>query len=126
MYQREHGLGEDDPVPPVQFGYYGWGPGPFELERELEIEEPCFLQAVSQFFLQEITLEQYFDRLIGHLQADAERHTFDNVRKTKWHEFLGVDLIAGAVKYLMLKSDFVPLQETGTTPRFIRRCCYCS
>ena len=46
-YPRDHGLKEDDPVPPAEFG--SWGLRPLQLGRELDSGESCLLQAPPRF-----------------------------------------------------------------------------
>ncbi len=65
------------------------------------------------FFLYEITLEVYFDRLIGHLTNDAARHIFDTA-DSDLRKLLRVDVISGAVKFQMLNQSFRRLDNIGT------------
>jgi hypothetical protein len=110
-YRRMHELREDEPIPPVEISY-----GYYECQEEYDKQdEACFIRTAALFFLGEITLEEYFDRLIGHLEVDAERHSFDNSQSTKWQNFLKVDLISGAVKVTMLNPSFQPLSPTGAS-----------
>ena len=104
---------ETIPIPEVWFGSPG---GEYQaLEEELNDGEPCFIFTIAQFFLERITLEGYFDHLLGHLQIDGPRHRFDNARAGKIGELCRVDLIAAAIKSWTLsigRSD-EPLSEAG-------------
>lgn len=112
QYREHYELGDNDPVPPVELLS-----NPSELQDELDkVDETCFVRTTAQFFLDEITLEEYFDRLIGHLEVDAVRHTFDNAKSTKLDDLLTVDLISAAVKCLMLNRSFRRLEAAGALP----------
>ena len=108
-YRELYQLREQDPVPTIEI----WS-SLEEIQQEFDKEdETCFVRTAVQFFLGEITLEDYFDRLISHLEVDAERHTFDKAKSTKLENLLRVDLISAAVKSLMLNRSFRRLSETG-------------
>jgi len=113
QYRELYKLGDNDPVPSVEL----WS-NFYELQDELDkVDETCFVRTTAQFFLGEITLEDYFDRLIGHLEAGAVRHTFDNEKSTKLEDLLRVDLISAAVKCLMLDQSFRCLEAAGALQR---------
>ncbi|KAJ9157851.1 hypothetical protein NKR23_g744 [Pleurostoma richardsiae] len=110
QYRELHELGDEDQVPSVEV----WS-NFYEIQEELDKQdEMCFVRTVAQFFLHEITLEDYFDRLIGHLEAGSARHTFDKAKSTKLENLLKVDLISGAFKSLMLNRSFRRLQTIVT------------
>jgi len=82
-----HRLGDDDPVPAVEV----WS-NFHELQQELDNQdEACFVRTAAQFFLHEITLEDYFDCLIGHLEAHATHRTFDKAKSIKLDDLFRVD-----------------------------------
>ncbi|KAK1756636.1 hypothetical protein QBC47DRAFT_460398 [Echria macrotheca] len=108
-YRWEHQLGDEDPVPEVWF-YYSANRKAFE--QELAESQPCFLYTTSQYFLQQINVEEYFDRLLAHLRLNAVRHTFDKARLANLGEILHIDIIAGTIKSLMLNGNFPRLGET--------------
>ncbi len=100
----------------------GWGlrnqvqliPGDDEIEHELyNYRETCFVKTTAQFFLRQITLEVYFDRIIGHLADGARRHTFDRAG-CELGKLLRIDIISGAIKFQMLNESFRRLDAVGT------------
>lgn len=109
LYRQMYKLGENDPVPSIEI----W-PNFYQIHEEhAKDDETCFVKTAVQFFTRKIGLEEYFDRLIGHLGVHAEQHTFDRVETTNFDHFLRMDLICGAVKSLMLNPSFHRLQEPG-------------
>ncbi|KAK0750608.1 hypothetical protein B0T18DRAFT_389998 [Schizothecium vesticola] len=102
-----------DPVPDVWFG------SPREenkaLREELEDEDPCFVFTAAEYFLERIDIEEYFGRLIGHLQADVTLHRFDNAKGSNIRQLLEVDLVAGAIKSHMLNQAFPRLQAADAS-----------
>ncbi len=106
-YRQRYHLQDEEEIPPVEvWGLEG-------LQRELvRPDEICFAKTAAQFFLNEITLDDYFDRLICHLEVGAVRHMADGARIEIDH-YLRVDLIAGAVKSHMLDGSFAPLEASG-------------
>ena len=99
------------PVPVVWFGS-PWE-GDKNLREELEGEDPCFVFTAAQYFLERIDIDEYFGRLVGHLEAGATLHGFDNAKGTNIRQLLDVDLIAGAIKSHMLNRAFPRLQAAG-------------
>lgn len=101
------------PVPEVWFG----SPGERDkaLREELEAEDPCFVFTAAQYYLERIDIDEYFGRLVGHLQADATLHRFDNQIGATIRQVLEVDLVAGAIKSQMLNRAFPRLQAAGRT-----------
>lgn len=107
-YRRENNLGDNDPVPLVQVFPYSEN-----LHKELLSEDVvCFAQAAARFYLREITLEEYFTKLLTHLKPDARRHPFD--RALKLLDLLQVDLISAAVKSQMLNPLVPRVEDRGT------------
>lgn len=101
------------PVPEVWFGS-PWE-GDKALREELADEDPCFVFTAAQYYLETIDIDEYFGRLVGHLEADATLHRFDNQRGAKISQLLEVDLVAGAIKSHMLNRGFPRLQAAGRT-----------
>lgn len=101
------------PVPEVWFGS-PWE-GDKALREELADEDPCFVFTAAQYYLETIDIDEYFGRLVGHLEADATLHRFDNQRGAKISQLLEVDLVAGAIKSHMLNRAFPRLQAAGRT-----------
>jgi hypothetical protein len=108
-YRKEHKLSRDDPVPPVDIV----GGLPTVLHEFQQEGESCFVDIAAQFYLRNITLEDYFDRLLNHLAVDGTRHTFDHAKFTKVAQLLMVDLIGGTVKSMMLNKSFARLDAIG-------------
>ncbi|KAK1832987.1 hypothetical protein QBC39DRAFT_347332 [Podospora conica] len=103
------------PVPEVWFGPYSSNSlekGDQAMRDELDDQDPCYLHTVAQFFLERIDLDEYFGRLIRHLEVDATLHRFDNPRAYKIAELLDVDPIAGAIKSQMMNKNFTRLNST--------------
>ncbi|KAI0388062.1 hypothetical protein F5Y04DRAFT_16828 [Hypomontagnella monticulosa] len=74
-----------------------------EIYEELkQVNEECFGYATGKQAVGEITLEEYFDRLIDHIREGGARHTWDKSKANIGHA-LQADLIAGAFKARMLK-----------------------
>ncbi|KAI1774079.1 hypothetical protein F4818DRAFT_91825 [Hypoxylon cercidicola] len=74
-----------------------------EIQEELDqVDEECFSWATAKLALQDITLEDYFDRLIDHIREGGAHHTWDKFNSNIAHALQG-DLIAGAFKSRMLK-----------------------
>lgn len=97
---REDGGGRDAHAPHV---------GAFlnlvEIQEELEqADEECFGWATAKLAPGDITLEEYFDRLIDHIREGGARHTWDR-SNSNITRVLQVDLIAGALKSRMLKRN---------------------
>lgn len=108
-YREYYELQDDDPVPSVVVSS-----NPSSIGQELELDEMCFVRTVAQFFLNEITVEEYFNRLIDHLKIDAVLHSFDNKRATEeLKQLCDVDLISWVVQSLMLDESFEALDATG-------------
>lgn len=109
---REHcQLHHDGPIPLVDVIDKIGGTGQ-ELKN---VDEMCFVRTVAQLLLDEITVEEYFDRLIDHLRIDAVLHHFDNNRPADMLENLSrVDLISWTVQCMMLDESFKLLDVTGT------------
>ncbi len=108
-YLQHHGLGENDPVPLVEI----W-PSLTSIQPEIDKpDELCFAWTAAKFYRWKIKVDEYFDRLIAHLEEGATRHTFDNAESTKLDHLLRVDPIGGAVKRLMLDESFPHLQPAG-------------
>ena len=98
----------DHPAPHV-----GVFPNLAEFEAELAQEdEECFGWASARLALQEISLEDYFERLIDHIREGGAHHTWDKARANVQHA-LQVDLIAGAFKARMLKRALGRLSAAG-------------
>ena len=106
-HRERYGLQPDEAVPDVGMWQFK------ELQEESKVEEQCFFNTVSCFFLDWITLEEYFDRLIAHLEIGATLHTFDTASSTKIPDVLTMDLIAGAVKSMMLSQSLPRLSAEG-------------
>lgn len=97
---REDGGGRDAHTPHV-----GAFPNLVEIQEELEqADEECFGWATAKLAPGDITLEEYFDRLIDHIREGGARHTWDR-SNSNITRVLQVDLIAGALKSRMLKRN---------------------
>jgi hypothetical protein len=90
-------------------------PNLVEVQEELEqADEECFGWATARHALEDITLDDYFERLIDHIREDGARHTWDKSKSNIAH-VLQTDLIAGAFKARMLKRNLGRLSHAGET-----------
>ncbi|OTA63985.1 hypothetical protein K449DRAFT_380921 [Hypoxylon sp. EC38] len=98
---------DDGDIPPddVHHPHLSVFPYLVEVVEEMEqADEECFGWATAKHALGYITLENYFDRLIDHIQEGGARHTWDK-SNSNVDDVLEVDLIAGAFKSRMLKRN---------------------
>ncbi|KAI1392905.1 uncharacterized protein F4822DRAFT_145999 [Hypoxylon trugodes] len=76
-----------------------------EIKEEIDqMDEECFGWTAARHYLEYITLEEYFDRLIDHIREGGTRHKWDK-SNSNIPDVLNVDLIAGAFKARMLKRN---------------------
>ncbi|KAK0623868.1 hypothetical protein B0T14DRAFT_565185 [Immersiella caudata] len=113
-YRRRWRLEEDQELPIAEV--YG---DPL-IFQELVRPEPCIIRTSAQFFLEEISLEEYFDRLIGHLEIGTVLHESDSW-ETREQDYLDHDMIAGCIRIWMQNNDFARLDAADSAK--LKRLC---
>ncbi|KAK4450494.1 hypothetical protein QBC34DRAFT_402785 [Podospora aff. communis PSN243] len=119
-YRRACGLADDQELPIVAIS------GGHLLYEEIMHPDECFLKTSARFFLGQMTLDKYFDRLVGHLKIGATLHEPDKWEANAQH-YLSHDLIGACIKLWMQNKDFAPL-DASSTARLKELCiaAYCS
>ncbi|KAI1801811.1 hypothetical protein F4811DRAFT_563731 [Daldinia bambusicola] len=76
-----------------------------KLRKELQqLDEECFGWASAKYMLGDIKLEEYFHRLVDHLEEGGASHTWDEPG-SNIEDNIRTDLIAGAFKSTMLNGN---------------------
>lgn len=110
-YQRQVELLGEALVPPVQVLSASCG---IHAELQTDHDEMCFVKTAAYFYSGKITLEEYFENLISHIEVNAVLHSYDKGKLAESECLFGVDIVAGTVKTLMRNRRFPRLQEEGT------------
>jgi hypothetical protein len=92
QHGKQRKLRHDEPVPAL-----GISPRLLQIPKESDGEgQCCFVTIAAQSHLQDITLEDYFDRFINHLEIGGTIHVFNNAKSTKVDQLWRADLIGEA------------------------------
>lgn len=85
-----------------------------KLRKELQqLDEECFGWATAKYMLGDITLEEYFHRLVDHLEEGGASHTWDEPG-SNIEDNMRTDLIVGAFKSTILNGNIGRISHAGT------------